>query len=124
MMRFNLFILLLLSATTLHAKSFEGCGTYLLKGILKEDPAAKNRISYFVNEGTKSQMIFEIPNEKDLMLLATFLNDSSSFEGKITKQMDGTKGVVSNPSKIARRFPDPLNSASTGITKISSEKCD
>jgi hypothetical protein len=118
------FFISLLSVGSLHAQTFEGCGTYVFKGILKEDLNSKNRISYYVHEGTKSQMIFEIPNDQDLLDLVIMLNVSSTFTGKITKLMDGTKGVVTAPTKISRRFPDPLNSASTGIIKISDEKCD
>lgn len=109
---------------TAFANNFEGCGTYEFTGILKEDQKAKNKISYYVHEGTKSQMIFEIPNTDDLSDLVLMMNTSSSFIGKITKPMDGTKGILTSPTKISRRFPDPLNSKSTGIKKISDEKCD
>ena len=119
-----IFLILLLNTRFLNAQTFEGCGTYVFKGILRADANTKNKMSYLIHEGTKSQMIFEIPNEQDLVDLAMMINTSSTFTGIIPKLMDGTKGIVINTSEISRRFPDLLNPNSTGITKVNSKKCD
>ena len=113
-----LFVLNLLWSTTLFAQDFEGCGVYVFKGVLRED-------KYIVNEGTKSEMVFELADNQDFLNLSVFLNEPSTFKGRIIKQMDGTRGLLKGSSEISKRFPNPLDtSADIGITKIKSSVCE
>jgi hypothetical protein len=104
-------------SSILFAQDFRGCGDYLFRGVLKED-------KYIVNEGTKSEMVFELIDNEDFLKLSAFLNMPSSFKGSIIKKMDGTKGVVKGSTEIFRRFPNPLNPKDTGITLIKKSVCD
>jgi hypothetical protein len=110
--------------SVLFSQEYQGCGEYLFKGILKDDKESPYKMNYVVNSKTKSEMIFEFSNESDLASLAILLDTPSSFKGKITKRMNGTKGVVKSPNEISKRFPDPLKSMDTGIFQIKAEKCD
>lgn len=117
-------IINILLASALYSQDFKGCGEYLFKGILKEGTEASPKVIYVVNEGTKSEQKFEIAKKEDLLRLSLFMNMPSSFKGKIMKRMDGTKGVVQDPTEIARRFPDPLSGSDTGISLIKASKCN
>lgn len=119
-------IILLLSFFSSHAfaQEFIGCGEYLFKGLLKMDEHSPFKMLYIVHEGTKSQMNFRLKEKDDAIKLALIIDIPSSFKASITKPMDGTSGVLSFPTEISRRFPDPLKSSSTGILKIKEMKCD
>ena len=123
-MKIFILLLSLLSSLSTYAAEFDTCGTYLIKGILREDLSAPKGLSYYVNEGSKSQMKFIITEMSDASSLLIVLDKESSFTGKILNHMNGTTGTVREASKISLRFPDPLNSESTGISKIKEESCD
>lgn len=125
-MRFKFFsvFILILFASAVYALEFEGCGEYLLKGILKTDSDSPYKMYYVVHPESKSQMTFQIIEKKDALKLAPMLNTPSSIKARITKMMDGTKGKISFPYEISNRFPDPLSSESTGIKKIKNLKCE
>lgn len=106
------------------AQEFSGCGEYVFNGVLKHNDRSVFKMVYIVNEGTKSQMIFDFVERDDVMKLALMLNVPSSFKAKITRLMDGTKGVLSYPVDIDRRFLDPLSNKTSGLTKIKNLKCN
>lgn len=121
----KLFILILLeSFPSVYAQSFDGCGRYEFRGILKMDESTKFVPVYIVNAETASEMKFTFSTEDEGLKVAAMRNTPSKFEGIIPRKMDGTVGLVKMPGKISFRYPDPLNSNSTGIKKLSDEKCD
>ncbi|MBC7538449.1 MAG: hypothetical protein H7281_06490 [Bacteriovorax sp.] len=120
----KLFLLIsLMSSSCLFAQEFSGCGEYLFKGILRHDEHAPLKMIYVVNEGTKSQLNFDLIEKDDVIKLALVLNLPTTITGNIEKPMDGTKGSLTMPTEIARRFPNPLKNNDTGITKIKIFKC-
>jgi hypothetical protein len=106
-----------------YANGFDGCGEYQFRGVAKLLDQKSFKLIYVVNEGTKSQMIFDIKNQEDIDRLSPSLNRPSIFKGSILKIMDGTKGALEDPTAIGFRLPNPLAPNDTGITKISSKKC-
>ena len=46
------------------------------------------------------------------------------INANITKAMDGTRGVLTFPSEVERRLPNPLSSIDTGIIKVKNFKCN
>ncbi|MBC7428710.1 MAG: hypothetical protein H7336_08880 [Bacteriovorax sp.] len=121
----NFFLLVsLLISNNLLAQEFSGCGEYIFKGVLKHDEHAHLKMIYVVNEGTKSQMTFNLIERDDVQKLALMLDLPSTFKASIIKNMDGTRGALSFPSEIASRFPNPLSKNETGITKIKNFKCE
>lgn len=116
--------LLLFASFNSYAQDFSGCGEYEFKGVLRHDDHVPFKMIYIVNENTKSQMIFNLQEMEDMKKLAIMVNLPSKFKASIPKMMDGTKGVLTFPSEIGRRLPDPLSSKDTGITKIKNFKCD
>ena len=114
----------LISSAPLFSQEFSGCGEYSFKGILRHDENAPLKMSYVIHEGTKSQMIFHLTEKVDVPKLALVLDLPSVFKAKIHKQMDGTKGTLKAPFEIARRYPNPLVSTDSGMTKIQDLKCD
>ena len=113
----------LLLSLSAYASDFDGCGDYEFKGILKLDKSFKNQMAYIVHEGTKSQMTFEFEKEEDIVKVSPFLNMQSAFTATVSKDMDGTKGVLKNVSAISKVFPDPLKNSDTGLKKIKTIKC-
>ena len=113
----TLVFLFLIASINSYAQDFSGCGEYEFKGVLRHDDHVPFKMIYIVNENTKSQMIFNLQEMEDMKKIAIMVNLPS-------KLMDGTKGVLTFPSEIGRRLPDPLSSKDTGITKIKNFKCD
>ena len=107
----------------LYADGFEGCGKYQFKGILREYKGAAFKMAYIVNEGTGSQMVFNLKTQENVYLLIPLLNKPSSFKGNILELMDGTLGAVDELSAISIRFPNPLSANDTGIKLIQPMKC-
>lgn len=106
-----------------NANNFEGCGEYQFRGIAKLVDQKSFKLIYVVNEGAKSQMIFDLKNQEDIERLTPSLNRPSVFVGSIYKKMDGTKGVLEGPTGIGFRLPNPLVPNDTGIKKLSEKKC-
>lgn len=115
---------LVLLSSNVFAQEFSGCGEYVFKGVLKHDEHSPLKMIYVVNEGTKSQMTFDLIERDDVVKLSLMLDLPSTFKASITKPMNGTKGVLSFPSEIARRVPNPLSKNEIGIAKIKTFKCD
>jgi hypothetical protein len=113
----------LLVILNVSASEFEGCGVYQLKGILRAKNNSFDKVVYVVNEGTKSQLIFELKKPETLSALFPLLNKPSSFIGKIIVPMNGTNGIVEDATKISFRLPNPLMPNDTGIEKQSSINC-
>ena len=118
------FLVSLLGVSNLFAQEFSGCGEYIFKGVLKSDEHAPLKLMYVVNEGTKSQMTFNLIERDDVPKLALMLDLHSTFRASITKNMNGSQGVLSFPTEIARRFPNPLSNKEMGISKLKSFKCE
>lgn len=113
----KLVIISFVVSVNLYAGEFKGCGEYLVKGVFKKDE------TYIVNENSRSQMIFEL-GEEEKAILSPLIGKSSSFKGKITKNMDGTKGKIRDIKEVTIRFPNPLAPGDTGIIKLRDLKCD
>ena len=108
---------------SLQANTFEGCGEYKFHGVLKLRPLIANQLEYVVNEGNQSQMIFEFEKKDYAQKLIPYLNKTSSFQGEILKNMDGTKGIISSVSEISERIPNPMKTENTGISLMTKKKC-
>lgn len=119
-----IFLITLVFSFNAYSQDFSGCGEYLFKGVLRHDEQAPLKLKYVVNENTNSQMIFTLLEKEDVKKLAIMIDLPTTMKANITKPMDGTKGVITFPSEIGRRLPNPLVSKDTGITKIKNFKCD
>lgn len=120
----SFFILMILFSANAFAQSFEGCGEYEFKGIVRKDKSAPLGLVYVVNEETRSQLNFPITSFAEIKKLSLFINQPTQFQAKILKNMDGTKGEFSDSVQIEKRFPNPLLSTDTGITRIKILKCN
>lgn len=122
-MKYFLMIFCLVLGFYANASLFEGCGEYQFRGKLIAALEEFHKVKYVVNEGTVSAMTFSIPDNDDSMKISLFFNRPTSFNAKILKPMNGTKGEIKSLTEIALRFPNPLRPEDTGITKLSSLDC-
>jgi hypothetical protein len=117
-------VFFILISSNLKAESlpgFVGCGEYRIKGVLVKN---LDIIIYKTNTKTNSEMSFTIKEDKDLVLLSSYLNAPTEIRAEITKKMDGTKGEIEHISKISLRKPNPLEPLKdSGIFLITSKAC-
>lgn len=106
-----------------YAKAFEGCGEYLLKGILRQNMKEKFRVSYIIHEGTRAQMVMEMLNQEDFLKIEYSLNRPSSLRVKILSPFDGTKGKIGEVLELKPRISNPLSATDEGLEKLSPLKC-
>ena len=102
------------------------CGEYQLRGKLVKDLNSKEKnifnVKYIVLENTKSQAQFVFKDEKAFMPIAAYLNKLTEIKVKITSQMNGTKGIISEVLEVKTVFPNPLK-LEDDIVKISESAC-
>lgn len=129
-MKAIVFLISCLLITPLKAEvqsGFQGCGEYVLKGIvvaIKEPLENEFPMKYKVNIGSKSEMTFSVKLRDDAILMGSYLKQPTTMKVEILEKMDGTIGVVDNIIKIGLRMPDPLNPTSdTGIFLQNKKAC-
>lgn len=105
------------------ARGFEGCGEYLLKGILRNNNQEKFRVSYIINEKSTNQMMIEILEQKEFLKVYHSLNKPSILRVKMLKAFDGTKGVIGEILDIKLRIHNPLTARDEGVEKLATLKC-
>ena len=128
MIKASLFFSLLISFNVYaeNAQGFDGCGDYLLKGMVVEN-SDKDKISSFVykvNIGTKSEVIFDFKDSEDLLIVTGYLDIPSEIKVSINKEMDGTLGEIEHLEKISFRKSNPLEpSNDSGIFFKKAKPC-
>lgn len=106
-----------------NAQAFEGCGEYLVKGILRKNRQDNFRVSYIIFEGSNSQMTMEILVQEDFLKIYSSLDKPTSMKVKILNPLDGTKGKIRDVIDIKPRVPNPLSATDQGLEKINSLNC-
>lgn len=115
------FIILCLSLQV-NASIFSGCGDYQLRGKLSKDLKDKLKLSYVVLEKTKGETIFHFENENEMSKILPFYNQFTEMVVVITKEMDGTSGIISSIKNIKLSVPNPLN-MNSDFQKLTSVDC-
>ena len=114
----------LVAAQSASATGFEGCGRYRLRGRLVLAAGATEHVSYRVDEGTRSQLDFDLGPGGEFEKVSALLDQPSELEADILAPLDGTRGGISGLGAIRLRFPDPLRpNRDGGITLIRRLDC-
>jgi hypothetical protein len=115
-----LLICVLFSAASV-ADPLGACGTYHLKGRLIPSKDLPARVVFVVNEGTRSETQFEIPNVEDLHRIGSHLNQPVELVADLKSPISGMRGKIFDIREIHLRAPNPLNDM--GYTRIRPENC-
>lgn len=105
------------------ANAFNGCGEYLLKGVLEKEPNTRFRVVYVINKGTRDEIVMDFTQEKDFYKVASYLDRTSAIRATILNSFDGTKGKISEVIDINRRFSNTLSPTNEGLEKLKPLNC-
>jgi hypothetical protein len=107
-------------ASETYSNYIKSCGQYLISGIIKKDP--DHVLVLIVNEKSKSEYRL-IPNSGELDKFAGQIETPITLVAKVIG-LNGHSGVVSNPSRIRPRIPNPLSrDQDTGVKLIKVTQC-
>lgn len=94
--------------------AFEGCGNYILKGVLVKSESDSDQkkwgaVYYKINKKTQSEMKFKITNSDDLSKVSGYLNIPSELNVVIEKKINGTEGEIASINQVKLRSVHGLN---------------
>ncbi len=101
--------------------SFQGCGSYKIAGVIRKDP--DTALVLVVNEKTASEYRFK-PAPGELPSFASYLDTPIHLNVDVI-QSEGHRGVVSHPSELNPRAPDPIHPhLNSGFALLKKRKCE
>lgn len=105
-----------------HAILFEGCGDYVLRGVLMPFTDDQFKVRYTVLQNTQSQHYFYFKDQKYFQIMAPHLNQFTKIVVSIRKKLNGNAGEISSVQRVERAFPNPLRLEGDFI-RLSSYEC-